>query len=55
MAALSNGEIALRDSKRADSPVLHFTADEWDAFIAGVLDGQFTRDVLGVSTLETQA
>jgi hypothetical protein len=39
--AMSNGEIALRDSKRPDSPVLTYTADEWRDFIAGVKDGEF--------------
>lgn len=47
VAALSDGaDIALRDSKDANSPVLRFTPEEWDAFVAGVLDGQFTRDAL---------
>lgn len=47
VAALPGDEIALRDSKDVTSPVLRFTADEWDAFVAGVLDGQFSRDALG--------
>lgn len=46
VAALSGDEIALRDSKNDDSPVLRFTPEEWDAFVAGVLDGQFSRDAL---------
>ncbi len=46
VAALPGDEIALRDSKHDSSPVLRFTPDEWDAFVAGVLDGQFTRDAL---------
>lgn len=46
VAALPGDEIALRDSKDDSSPVLRFTSEEWDAFVAGVLDGQFTRDAL---------
>lgn len=46
VATLPGDEIALRDSKDDTSPVLRFTPDEWDAFLAGVLDGQFSRDAL---------
>jgi hypothetical protein len=31
----------LRDSKDPDGPKLAFTTSEWDAFIAGVKDGEF--------------
>ena len=31
----------LRDSKGAGGPKLAFTTSEWDAFIAGVKDGEF--------------
>ncbi len=31
----------MRDSKDPDGPKLAFTAAEWDAFIAGVKDGEF--------------
>lgn len=35
-------EVWVRDSKLGDaSPVLNFTRAEWDAFTAGVRDGQF--------------
>jgi hypothetical protein len=34
-------EIALRDSKRPDGPVLVISRGEWDAFVAGVGDGDF--------------
>jgi Domain of unknown function (DUF397) len=34
-------EVHLRDSKDPDGPVLRFTPQEWEAFIAGVKDGQF--------------
>ncbi|TCK20753.1 DUF397 domain-containing protein [Pseudonocardia endophytica] len=46
VAALPGDEIALRDSKDDNSPLLRFTPEEWDAFVAGVLDGQFSRDAL---------
>lgn len=31
----------VRDSKNPDGPVLTFTRDEWDAFVAGVRAGEF--------------
>ncbi|WP_307832713.1 DUF397 domain-containing protein [Planomonospora sp. ID91781] len=31
----------VRDSKDPDGPVLTFTPSEWDAFLAGVKDGEF--------------
>jgi Domain of unknown function (DUF397) len=31
----------MRDSKDPDGPALAFTTSEWDAFIAGVKDGEF--------------
>lgn len=34
-------EVLLRDSKDPDGPVLRFTADEWNAFLAGVRAGEF--------------
>lgn len=39
--ALDADEIAVRDSKDRDGPVLRFTAQEWGAFLAGVRDGEF--------------
>ncbi|HEY3734458.1 MAG TPA: DUF397 domain-containing protein [Streptosporangiaceae bacterium] len=36
--------ITLRDSKHPDGPVLVFTPAEWDAFVAGVRDGEFDLD-----------
>ncbi|MEU4607510.1 DUF397 domain-containing protein [Kribbella sp. NPDC023972] len=39
---LPDGGAAVRDSKQRDaSPILQFTRSEWEAFIAGVNDGQF--------------
>ena len=32
----------IRDSKRPDSAPLEFSAEEWDAFIAGVKGDEFT-------------
>jgi hypothetical protein len=40
-AFLSDGDIAIRDSKDRDGPVLRYTPREWRAFIAGVKDGEF--------------
>jgi Domain of unknown function (DUF397) len=31
----------LRQSSRPEDPVLVFTPSEWDAFVAGVRDGEF--------------
>jgi len=36
-------EVLVRDSKNPDGPVLEFTAAEWDAFLAGVRNGEFDR------------
>jgi hypothetical protein len=33
--------IAMRDSRHPDGPVLIFTPEEWQAFTAGVQDGEF--------------
>jgi hypothetical protein len=35
------GEIAVRDGKDPDGPVLRFTAAEWLAFLAGARVGEF--------------
>ncbi len=35
------GVIAVRDSKDPDGPVLAFTRDEWEAFLAGARAGEF--------------
>ena len=34
--------IAVRDSKNATGPALIFTAAEWDAFVGGAKDGEFS-------------
>jgi hypothetical protein len=38
----ANG-VAVRDSKDPSGAVLVFTANEWDAFVAGAKDGEFDR------------
>jgi len=35
------GLVAVRDSKDRNGPVLAFTPAEWEAFTAGVRDGEF--------------
>lgn len=39
--ALAPGEIAVRDSKDREGPVLVFTPDEWRAFLSGVRADEF--------------
>jgi hypothetical protein len=41
VAPLADGNVALRDSKEQDGPVLVFTPSEWAAFTVGVRDGEF--------------
>ncbi len=41
VAVLADGSIAVRDHKVEGGPVLTFTAEEWDAFVAGVKNGKF--------------
>lgn len=41
VAMSSHGDVALRDSKSADSPELRFNSKEWTAFLAGVRGGEF--------------
>ncbi|WP_330229572.1 DUF397 domain-containing protein [Nocardia sp. NBC_00508] len=43
VAHLSGSMVGVRDSKDASGPVLVFTPSEWDAFTAGVQDGEFHR------------
>jgi hypothetical protein len=40
------GKVAVRDSKDQASPVLLFTAFEWDAFLGGVRNGEFDLEAL---------
>jgi Domain of unknown function (DUF397) len=41
--ALDPAEVAVRDSKHRDGPVLRFDAHEWEAFLAGVRNGEFEQ------------
>ena len=41
VAHLSEGGVAVRDSKDQSGPMLVFTSAEWAAFVAGVRDGEF--------------
>ncbi|QLY31251.1 DUF397 domain-containing protein [Nocardia huaxiensis] len=44
VAFLTDGNVAVRDSKEhGRGPILAFTPGEWDAFVAGVSDGEFRR------------
>lgn len=49
VAPLADGNVALKDSKEADGPVLVFTPSEWEAFTAGVRDGEFDLSALARS------
>jgi len=39
--ATAEGAVGVRDSKDCQGPVLVFNRIEWDAFLAGVRDGEF--------------
>jgi len=39
--AFVDGQIGVRDSKDRQGPMLVFTANEWEAFLAGASEGQF--------------
>jgi hypothetical protein len=41
-----DGAVIVTDSKDEDGEPLVFSAAEWDAFIAGVKNGEFDRDAL---------
>ncbi|MGW2664652.1 DUF397 domain-containing protein [Nocardia tengchongensis] len=44
VAFLGDGNVAVRDTKdHGAGPILAFTPGEWDAFVAGVSDGEFNR------------
>jgi hypothetical protein len=46
LAALPNGEIAMRNSRFPDGPVLLYTRGEITAFLAGAKDGEFDQVAL---------
>jgi Domain of unknown function (DUF397) len=41
--AFIGGSVAVRDSKNRSASPLVFTSTEWNAFIDGVIDGQFSK------------
>lgn len=41
MRWMGPNEVALRNSGNPDGPVLVFTKQEWDAFVAGIRAGDF--------------
>jgi hypothetical protein len=41
VARLTDGSMAMRNSRHPDGPALVFTAAEWDAFLNGARDGEF--------------
>ncbi|WP_330252971.1 DUF397 domain-containing protein [Nocardia sp. NBC_00565] len=43
VAFLYDGHVGVRDSKNPTGPALMFTPGEWEAFTAGVADGEFNR------------
>jgi hypothetical protein len=43
LAALPNGEFAMRNSRFPDGPVLLYTLGEINAFLAGAKDGEFDQ------------
>lgn len=43
VAFLDEGMVGVRDSKSPAGPALVFTPGEWEAFTAGVTDGEFNR------------
>jgi Domain of unknown function (DUF397) len=44
---LTTETIRVRDSKNPRGGVLNFTPAEWDAFVGGVLNGEFNRKPRG--------
>jgi Domain of unknown function (DUF397) len=54
MAALPNGEIAMRNSRFPTGPVLLYTRGEITAFLAGAKDGEFDHLVTEVAKLTRQ-
>jgi hypothetical protein len=43
VAHVDGGLVGVRDSKNLTGSALVFTPGEWDAFTAGVIDGEFSR------------
>ena len=51
MAFLTDGDVAMRNSRDPHGPALVFTAAEWDAFLAGARDGEFDRQARSLGHL----
>jgi hypothetical protein len=47
VAGLTSDTIRVRDSKNPRGGVLNFTQAEWDAFVGGVMNGEFDRKPRG--------
>jgi hypothetical protein len=43
--AINSAVVGVRDTKDREGPVLRFTPAEWDAFVAGVRNGEFDLPV----------
>ncbi|WP_433711815.1 DUF397 domain-containing protein [Nocardia sp. CA-084685] len=43
IAFLDGDQVGVRDSKNPTGPALVFSPSQWDAFTAGVHDGEFDR------------
>lgn len=41
-----DGTVAIRHSRHPEGPVIRYTRAEWEAFLAGVRDGEFSWDAL---------
>jgi hypothetical protein len=41
VASLTDGGVAVRNSRHPEGPVLRFTPDEWHAFLGGARNGEF--------------
>jgi hypothetical protein len=54
LAALPNGEIAMRNSRFPGGPVLLYTQAEITAFLAGAKDGEFDHLLNGTDQLTRQ-
>jgi Domain of unknown function (DUF397) len=52
--AFIEGKVAVRDSKHRGGPMLLFTADEWEAFLGAVRDGEFDTVDPESSSIEGQ-
>ncbi|MEU7765365.1 DUF397 domain-containing protein [Nocardia sp. NPDC049190] len=42
VAHIDSGMVGVRDSKNPTGPALTFTPAEWDAFLAGAKNGEFS-------------